>query len=48
MNYVGAIFVKQGTMTYATMLEVYTLVLFSLTFASQMLSFSRSFSARQL
>ncbi|KAL1411210.1 ATP-dependent permease [Vanrija albida] len=39
MNYVGAVFIKQAVMSYATMLQVYTLVLFSLTFGAQILSF---------
>lgn len=41
MNYVGAVFIKQAIMNYATMLQVYTLVLFSLTFGAQVLSFSK-------
>lgn len=40
MNYTGAIFVSMGIMSYPSMLQVYTLVLFSVTSGTQMLSFS--------
>ncbi|KAL7422237.1 ATP-dependent permease [Cryptotrichosporon argae] len=42
MNFVGAVFMEKNYLNYASMLEVYTLVLFSLTFGTQMLSFRKS------
>lgn len=40
MLWVGAVFIVKNDMNYAQMLQVYNLVLFSLTFATQMLDFS--------
>lgn len=40
LNYVGAMFIRDGSMTYLAMLQVYTLVLFSLTFGNSLLGFS--------
>ncbi|BEI86575.1 hypothetical protein CcaverHIS002_0608620 [Cutaneotrichosporon cavernicola] len=39
LNYVGAIFLRNGTMDLAAMLKVYALVLFSVTFAVSLLGF---------
>ncbi|TXT04212.1 uncharacterized protein COLE_07909 [Cutaneotrichosporon oleaginosum] len=39
LNYVGAVFIRNGTMVLADMLKVYTLVLFSVTFAVSLLGF---------
>jgi hypothetical protein len=38
------LFILQGHMNYAQMLQVYNLVLFSLTFGTALLDFSKSFS----
>lgn len=40
MIYVSSIFMTQNFYNFATMMQVYTLVLFSVTFASQFLDFS--------
>jgi ABC-type bacteriocin/lantibiotic exporter with double-glycine peptidase domain len=42
LNYVGAVYIRNGTMVLADMLKVYTLVLFSVTFAVSLLGFSAS------
>jgi hypothetical protein len=43
MNWAGMLFILQGHMNYAQMLQVYNLVLFSLTFGTALLDFSESF-----
>ena len=40
MNWAGMLFILQGHMNYAQMLQVYNLVLFSLTFGTALLDFS--------
>lgn len=45
MNWAGMLFILQGHMNYAQMLQVYNLVLFSLTFGTALLDFSKSTSA---
>lgn len=42
LNYVGAVYIRNGIMGLDHMLQVYTLVLFSVTFAAGMLGFSES------
>ena len=42
MNWAGMLFILQGHMNYAQMLKVYNLVLFSLTFGTALLDFSKS------
>jgi len=42
MNWAGMLFILQGHMNYAQMLQVYNLVLFSLTFGTALLDFSES------
>jgi len=42
MNWAGMLFILQGHMNYAQMLQVYNLVLFSLTFGTALLDFSMS------
>jgi hypothetical protein len=44
MNWAGMLFILQGHMNYAQMLQVYNLVLFSLTFGTALLDFSKSLS----
>jgi hypothetical protein len=40
--YVSAIFIAKGIYDFPTMMQVYSLVLFSVTFASQFMDFSES------
>lgn len=47
MIYVSSIFMTKGYYDFATMMQVYTLVLFSVTFASQFLDFSTYYQNRQ-
>lgn len=42
LNWVGSQFMIQGYLNYAEMLQVFNLVLFSLTFGTAMLDFSES------
>lgn len=44
MNFAGADFMLRNFMNYEQMLQVYNLVLFSLTFGAQALDFSKSSS----
>lgn len=44
MNFAGSAFMLQGHMNYEQLLQVYNLVLFSLTFGSGMLDFSKYIS----
>jgi ATP-binding cassette subfamily B (MDR/TAP) protein 1 len=39
MNYVGARFIRDGEMSFEAMLQVYTLILFAITFTGQLLGF---------
>lgn len=41
MNFAGSAFMLQGRMNYEQMLQVYNLILFSLTFGSGLLDFSK-------
>lgn len=41
MNFAGSAFMLQGRMNYVQMLQVYNLILFSLTFGSGLLDFSK-------
>ena len=46
MNWAGSVFILKGYLNYERMLQVYNLILFSLTMGTAMLDFSKSTPGR--